>query len=108
MEYKNLMAMPVEVAVEACRAFKEQIAFKDQFDMLLDRLAEWIDRREDKLDQAFLTTRDSGLLFLVVLTQKELNEGIESDLTELDLEIANDDDFDLIRLSVHAIPKCCE
>jgi hypothetical protein len=101
----DLMAMPVELAIEACRAFKDQIVFKGQFDALLNRIAVWSKERTDKISRAFVTTRDNGLLFLVVLKDKHYNDSIESDLTELDLEIANDSDYDLIRLTVLAIPQ---
>src|SRR2546423_14290794 len=101
----NIMAISVETAIEACRAFKQQIAFKDQFDLLLVRLAEWIHTRADKLSDAYLTVRDSGLLFLVVLAGVHSDETVEANLTELDLQVANDNDFNLISLAVHAIPN---
>ena len=49
--------------------------------------------------------RDAGLLFLVVLKEKPFNQKIEDSLTELDIAIAQDDDLDLIKLSVLALPK---
>ena len=102
---RDIMAMPIEAAIEACRAFKRQIAFKDQFDLLLDRLAQWISERQEKLSRAYLTTRDAGLLFLVALEGGELDQEIEDDLTALDVDIANDDDYSLVSLSVLAIPS---
>ena len=105
---RDIMAMPVEMAIEACRAFKQQIQFKDQFDLLLPRLAEWLQKRRDRLSAACVTTRDAGLLFLVMLDGKQRDKEIEAALTELDLDIANDKDFALINLSVHAIPKASE
>ena len=104
----HVMAMSVGEAIEACRAFNKQIEFKIQFDTLLQRLAEWLREHSEFFDRAFLTTRDSGLLFLVVTKEKTFNEKLEEDLTELDLEIANDADFTLIRLAVHAIPYCTD
>ena len=101
----DVMAMPVEMAVAACQAFKTQILFKDQFDQLLETLGEWIGDRREKIADAFLTVRDSGLLFLVVTHGKHQDDELESALTELDLEIAHDKDFGLITLGVHAIPQ---
>lgn len=105
---RDVMAMPVELAIEACRAFNQQIRFKDQFDLLLDRIAVWLQPRESIISAAYVTTREAGLLFLVVLKGKRRDDDIEAALTELDLEVANDKDFDLINLNVHSIPCCPE
>ena len=100
----HIMAMSVEVAVHACRAFKDQILFKSQFDGLLPYLAEWIDLHSDDVKEAYLTTRDSGLLFLVVTKGKTFNGSFEDELTGLDIEVANDTDYSLINMNVLAIP----
>lgn len=55
---------------------------------------------------AFLTVHDAGLLFLVVQKSKEFSMEFEVALSDLSLEIANDTDFSLIRLTVHALPNC--
>ncbi len=102
------MVMPVKMAIEACRAFNNQIIFKDQFDSLVNRLGKWTTEHENDLAAAYLTLRDAGLLFLVVLSGKEFNASVEAAMTDLDLEIANDSDYNLIRLAVHALPKCSE
>ena len=100
----HIMAMPVEVAVHACRAFKNQIEFKNQFDGLLAHLGKWIDGHRDEIKEAYLTTRDSGLLFLVVTESKSFVSDFEDELTALDIEIANDTDYSLITMNVLAIP----
>jgi hypothetical protein len=102
---RHIMALPVEAAIEACRAFRSQIAFNDQFDLLLDRLGKWIVERENKLSAAYITTRDSGLLFLLVMKGTKYDIELEQAATDLDLEIANDSDYGLIGLSVLAIPQ---
>lgn len=103
---KHVMIVPVSVAVEACRAFQNQIAFNEQFSGLLDRLARWIIDQKGQVSQAFLTVHDAGLLFLVIQQGIEFDSDLESSLSELSLEIANDTDYSLIRLVVHALPNC--
>lgn len=103
---RHVMIVPVSVAVEACRAFQDQIAFNDQFNDLLDRLARWIVDHRRQVSQAFLTVHDAGLLFLVVQQGTEFDPDLENSLSELSLEIANDTDYSLIRLVVHAVPNC--
>jgi len=105
-EDNDLMVIQTNIAVEACRAFRDQIRFKNQFDDLLNTLAQWIVGRRSKIAEAHMTVRDAGLLFLIVLNGTEYDSDFESELTRLDTEIANDSDFDLISLSVLALPKC--
>ena len=100
----HIMAISVEAAVHACRAFTNQILFKGQFDCLLDHLADWIDRHRSAIDEAYLTTRDSGLLFVVVTQSKTFDSAFEDELTALDIEVANDSDYSLIGMNVLAIP----
>jgi hypothetical protein len=104
----HIMAMSVEVAVHACRAFKHQILFKSQFDSLLPFLGEWIEQHRENVKQAYLTTRDSGLLFLVVTNDIAFKDSFEDELTSLDIEVANDNDYNLITLNVLAIPPSCD
>lgn len=103
---RHVMIVPVSVAVEACRAFQDQIAFNDQFSDLLDRLARWIVDHKVQVSQAFLTVHDAGLLFLVIQQSTEFSPDLENSLSELSLEIANDTDYSPIRLVVHALPNC--
>lgn len=101
---KHVMFLAVEAAVRACGAFQRQIEFNDQFSLLLDRIGRWIKESDNRIGEAFVTTRDGGLLFLVVQKQAGYDPGFEDKLTELDSEIANDADFGLIRFGVLSIP----
>ena len=101
---KHMMVLPIQQAIEACGAYQNQVAFQQQFDSLHDELADWIHQHRDKVEQAFLTNRDGGLLFVVVTKGVEYDPDLEGDLTELDLAIANDNDLELIRLHVQALP----
>ena len=103
---RDIMVIPVEEAIAACRAFKDQIEFGDQFKLLLERLGDWILERKPFLREAFVVVRDQGLLFLVVMDGVSFDSPFEDELTDLDIEIANNDDYRLIRLDVLALPKC--
>jgi len=102
----TLLLLSVEEAINACRAFKRQLEFKSQFDQLLNALGAWIQARRPKISQAFLTTRDAGLLFLVVTATMQHDGDLEVDLTELDMQMANEAAYHLINLQVLAIPSC--
>jgi len=105
---RDLMIIPVEMAIEACRAYRQQIVFKGQFDMLVDFLGRWIGGRPEQISDAYLTIRDAGLLFLVVHRATSYDDVFENALTDLDLEIANDGDYNLINLSVLGLPPVDE
>ena len=101
----HVIISSVEAAVDACRAYASQLLFRDQFNSLIEKLAQWLEARTELIQDSYLTIRDSGLLFLVVTKNSHFDDTIESSLTDLDLEVSQDSDFDLISLSVHAIPR---
>ena len=107
---QDRFSITVEEAIEACKAYniEKRVLFRKQFDMLLDFLGGWSYHRKNKLAKVFLTIRDAGLLFLVVTKRKTYDEDFEEELTQLDLEIANSDNFSEILLSVQALPLCSE
>jgi len=105
---EDRFSMTVEEAIEACKVYEreKQPLFRKQFKMLLDFLGEWSFKRRNKLAKVFLTIRDAGLLFLVVTKRKTYDESFEEELTQLDIEVANKEDFSGILLSVQALPLC--
>jgi len=109
-EDRDKFCMTVEDAIDACKVYDRQkkALFRKQFDMLLDFLGGWSYQRKSKLAKVFLTVRDAGLLFLVVLKRKTYDEDFEEELTQLDLKIANSRDFSEILLSVQSLPLCSQ
>lgn len=105
---EDRFSMSVVEAIEACKVYErgKQAIFPKQFKRLLNFLGEWAYQRENKLEKVFLTIRDAGLLFLVVTINKTYNEDFEEELSQLDLDVANSDNFSEIQLSVQALPFC--
>ncbi len=93
-----------EQAVRACRAHEKQSQFKGQFEKLVELLRNWSQSHDDKLREASLTVRETDVLFLVVQKEKAFDEQLAADLTELDIEVADDAQYSLIALEVMAIP----
>lgn len=52
-----------------------------------------------------MTVRHSAFLLLIVQNHEAFNQDLEDSLTDLDLSIAQDEDYNLIRLNVLALPK---
>ena len=93
-------------AARACGAYEERKRFQSQFEELMARLCRWSQEHASDVESAFITVRDGGLLFLVVRREMEYERDFEDALTDLDAEIARDEELDLIRLSVLALPHC--
>lgn len=89
----------IEVLQQADRVDK----FKQQFNLLLKVLGDWLKGRDDVRD-AHLTLRDGGLSFVVVRLLPAYSEQFEDELSELDYKIANDVDLDLIKLDAIGLP----
>lgn len=102
------MLLPMEDAIAACRAHKEQVRFIDQFRRLVDELAQWVVAHQAKVKKAFVTTRDAGLLFVVERNEQAFDEAFEDKLIDLDLRIARNEQFNLIKLSFQPLPACSD
>lgn len=105
-EDNDRFMITVEAAIRACQAYHQQAVFQLQFKQTLQKLGEWLRAHQQDVGEAYVTVRDAGLLFLVVRRQAEYDSQFEDDLTDLDMQIAQDTELNLIRLSVFAIPPC--
>lgn len=105
---EDRFAITVGAAIQACHAFEQQKVFEHQFTIVLKRLAKWVQETQAEIAGAYVTVRDNGLLFLVVRKSPQYDACFEDKLTELDLEVANDPNLNLIRLSVLAIPEASD
>jgi len=104
MEDHNTVFLPIDVVIRACGSVEKISRFTKQLTDTLAILGEWIKNHTSGVKEAYLTSRDAGLLFLVVCRSKSFNESLEDSLTDLDIQIAQNDAFDLIKLSVLALP----
>lgn len=79
--------------------------FNDQFEKLLNYLGTWIRSRRELISKAFLTIRDSELLFLVIRNDVKFNMSFDDQLCNLALEVARNPDFGRVRIIVLALPN---
>jgi hypothetical protein len=108
LESGDMFTLPLKAAIDACGSVENVQRFGKQLEILLARLAAWIGQHEDDVQEAYVTFRDAGLLFLVVRKTRKLNEALENSLTDVDIEIAQDENLCLIKLSVLALPQTTE
>ena len=97
--------LTVEEAIAACRAGKEQERFRSQFKGLLNRLGQWVTDHESKIHKAYVTIRNEGILFLVVRRSTQYDGEFSDRLSDLDIEVANEDSLNLVQLNVLALPN---
>ncbi len=91
-------------AVRACRAWDKGVQFGRQFEELLNHLSRWIEQNRVHISVAKLNVRQNDILFVVTQKVVERDDVLADQLTELDLEIATDQRFDLISLNVLSLP----
>jgi hypothetical protein len=104
-EDQDRFLLPVKVAVEGCRLVIEVRKLQEQFKLLLDRLAKWTKEHSDDIRRVHIGFRDSRWLFLVDRKTVRFNRQLEDELTALDIEIAQDNRFNLINLQVLSLPQ---
>ncbi len=91
-------------AIELLRHHERQDKFKTQFNLLIKQLAAWLGRHTGRWERAFLTAGENTLRFIVVRKQVHFESDITDSLSDFGVEIANDPDLDLIKLSARALP----
>ncbi len=104
-EAGDVFTLPLQAAIQACGSAEKVNLFRKQFGSMLGMLSTWLDANSAAVQQAFVTFRDAGLLFLVVRNASRFDDAFEDSLTDLDLAVAQDENLGLIELSVLALPK---
>lgn len=92
-------------AIEILQRAKDAEIFQQQFALLLDRLAEWINQHQGKIANSILTLQDDRLAFVIVRTAARYDEDLQDQLADLDFDVANDPDLNLIKLKTLALPN---
>jgi hypothetical protein len=103
-EDQDRFNLTVDEAIKACQAYDRTAQFMATFTKLINTLAGWAEKNKKKIGSAFVTVQNRELLFLIVQKQARHDSVFEDLLSELDLQIANDKQFERIRLDVLALP----
>jgi hypothetical protein len=105
-EDESRFTMKVKEVIQSCNIHQQSDEFESQFNDLKNILGNWIHGRKDKITKAFLTIRDTRVLFIVITKNVEYDSRLEDELTNLDLAIAHTPLFSAISLSVQSLPQC--
>lgn len=101
---RDKFCMKVDEAVRACKMLTRGYSFVRQIGDLQERLALWLEQHREQIHAAYLTIRSEGLLFLVVQKEVRCDQGLVAALTDLDIEIACNDQLDEFDLEVLSLP----
>jgi hypothetical protein len=83
-------------------------AFEQQLAALKRDLESWSSAHSESVSEVFLVLKGDHFVFLAVLKGKAYDSALEDALTELDLKVAQNPDYNLINLSVLALPAFAE
>jgi len=103
---EDRFTMKVKEVIQACNIHQQSNEFESQFNDLKNILGNWIHERKNKIVKAFVTIRDTRILFLAVTKDVEYNSELEDEITALDLAIAQTPLLSAIPLSVQSLPQC--
>jgi hypothetical protein len=98
------LVLPMDDLVHACRSWEKAGAFSQQITDLLECLGKWLLERRTEIDRAFLALEPDGCVFAVVRKDKMFDPDFEDALSELDLDLGQNEAFSLINLRVIALP----
>lgn len=81
------------------------VEFQRQLKELLDRLYDWVEERKERIASAYIAFGRDGLTLVIVQRAVAFDFTFEDQLTDLDLEVANEQLFRLIPFSTLLVPK---
>lgn len=105
---KSRFEVQKDVAIKVLRAVPDRSRAVRQIDLLLERIGRWTSERREKLRDIYLTVQDSSFLLVLVQQAARHDDELEETLSELDVEIANDPDFELLKLNAILLPPVTE
>ncbi len=96
--------LSIDDVVRACRSQEKIGLFTQQLGELLERVAIWLAERGAEVHKAYFGLEPDGAVVVVVRADKKFNPDFETALSDLDLLVAEDPAFDLIKLRIFALP----
>ena len=97
-----------EELARACSVSERGKDFRGQLRGLIERLTPWLKAHKDKVDRAYVSFNSGAIDFVIIQKSEKLDRELDNLILDLDIEIANDVDFNLIRLDVLSLPYCTE
>jgi len=97
--------LTAQQAIDALSLASQAVQFQRQFSELLQRLYVWVNDRRQRLSAAYISISVEGLTLLVVQRNLVADFPLEDELVDLDIEVANDEEFNLVPFNTLLIPR---
>jgi hypothetical protein len=104
---QDRFSLSIKQAVRELRLANQIDDFRQQLDLLMKVLGSWLGQRSDVSD-AYLTLRNGKLAFVVIRAESRYNSEFEDDISDLDIDIAEDPLLQLVRVHSLALPPADE
>jgi hypothetical protein len=105
---ESRFVIKVGAAIEILRRHSQEKQAEKQFHLLVGRLALWLDDHNAVWDRAFLTAGEATLRFVVVRKASRYDEEASDSLSDLELDLARDEDLTLIKVTTTALPNASD
>lgn len=107
-EDEDRFSLHINEAVLACRSHTNAERFRKQVHILLNRLHKWSVDHEDEVREAVLMIQEMEFLLICITKHGPISAELDNDLTDLELEIANDSDINQLPFSGQLLPPLSE
>lgn len=107
-ENGDVFTLSKQMIARSGRLMSRIEAFEQQLATLKLDLESWAAAHSESVAEAFLVLKGDHFVFLAVLKGKAYDSVLEDALTELDMQVAQNPDYNLINLSVLALPAFAE
>lgn len=105
-EDEDRFLMKVKEVIQACNLQQHANEFEAQFTQFKNLLGAWLHQHKDHLHKAFITVRDTRILFLAVGEDVEYDPELNDMLAGFDVSIAKTPFVSRIPVSVQFLPRC--
>jgi hypothetical protein len=107
-ENGDVFALSKQMIARSGRLMSKIEAFEQQLAALKLDLESWAGAHSESVAEAFLVLKGDHFVFLAVLKGKAYDSVLEDALTELDMRVAQNPEYNLVNLSVLALPAFAE
>jgi len=92
-------------AIDCLSLASNAARFQSQFNELLQKLYRWVEERRLRISAAFISISREGITLLIVQRDVAADFVLEEQLVDLDIEVANEGDFDIVPFNTLLVPR---
>lgn len=97
--------LTAQQAIDMLSLASQGVRFQSQFTELLQKLYAWVEQRRARISAAYISVASDGITLLIVQRELKADFELESELVDLDIEVVNQEEFDLIPFNTLLVPR---